>query len=100
MRHQEYIKRNSAMQTRVENMADDKQANICLLQFKKNELVQQLSLIMNKISKLDEPTNYHPCHHICDILDIYDDNNWNEFIQEVNEEFPMTDDELLQMKRW
>ena len=80
-------------------MAEDEQANICLLQFKMNEL-QQLSLNMNKISKLDEPLNYYPCHHICDILDIYDDNNWNEFIQEVNEEFPMTDDELLQIKQW
>ncbi len=87
------------MQTCIENMADDKRANMCLLQFKNNELQQQ-SHNINKVSKLDEPLNYYSCNHIYDILDIYDDKNWNEYIQEVNEEFPMTDDELLQMQQW
>jgi len=47
------------MQTCIENMAEDEQANICLLHFKMNEL-QQLSLNMNKISMLDETLNYYP----------------------------------------
>ena len=98
-RHQGYTKRDTVMQTCIENMEDDKQANICLLQFKRNELHQQ-SLNISKISKLDEPLTYYHCDHICDILAIYDDKNWNEFIQEMNEEFPMTDDELLQMEQW
>jgi hypothetical protein len=62
-----------------------------------NELQQQ-SLNINKISKLDEPLTYYPCDHICDILGFHDDKNWNESIQEVNEKFPITDDELLQIK--
>ncbi len=57
--------------------------------------LQHQSSNNNKISKLD-PFNYYPFDNICDILGFYDDKNWNDFIQEVNEEIPMTDDELLQ----